>query len=461
MFFHKLLTFSSKKKYPHSARVLILIATLIFYGIESPWWLIPFTLSLLIDYTLAYCISVSANPKLRKALVVTSVVQLLCLLSVFKYWNFIGKFLASISPMLFAHYPKIELDGAPLPLPAGISFYIFESLSFVIDVYRRDVVLPRNPLKFLGFIMMFPRFIAGPIVRYKDMEKQYESYSGMQIEKGLFLFSVGFFLKSCFADQFAVFTDNAFGRPELLSFFSAWIGVFSYTLQIYFDFSGYSLMAIGLGFCLGFQFPANFNRPYLSDSLQNFWRRWHISLSTWLRDYLYISLGGSQRGTLRTYLNLFLTMLVGGLWHGAGSGFVIWGAWHGTFLCLERFFNFPTRRLNPALAKVSTFMVVMFGWVFFKANGVKHALTIFKHMLNPMTARISDFACFETHSLSFFACVLGVYYCFSIEKSFDIEKYLEKTLVPLKYRFFALLQLVFSLLIAFSSNKLPFLYFQF
>lgn len=458
---HRLAIWGGNRSYGNLPRILILVLTLIFYGIEYPWWLIPFLISICVDYTLAYLLCRTEKPQLRKWLVAISVIQLISILSIFKYWNFFGKILGTFVPSLNSVYPHIQLDDRPLPLPAGISFYIFESLSFVIDVYRREVTVPKNPFKFLAFIMMFPRFIAGPIVRYRDMEKQFENYRGMRVEKGLFLFATGFFLKTCFADQFALFTSFAFGKWENIGFLNAWIGVFAYTMQIYFDFSGYSLMAIGLGHCLGFQFPTNFNRPYLATSLQDFWHKWHISLSTWLRDYLYIPLGGSRKGTFRTYLNLFLTMAIGGLWHGAGTGYLAWGAWHGFFLCLERFFNFPTRKLPRALAQAVTLFLVMMSWVFFKANGVPHAWVILKSLFNPFSAVPLDVEHLSTLPLSACFALIGIYYCFFAEKKIDYEALNTPDWVSLKIRAWALAQLLLGLLLAMSNNKLPFLYFQF
>lgn len=462
LFVHRLAVSKTSGRYGNWARLVILFSTLLFYGLESPWWLLPLGLSICIDYSIASCLCRTQNPVLRKMLVALSVIQLISILSFFKYWNFFGRILTAAFPKMASFYPEITLGDHALPLPAGISFYIFESLSFVIDVYRREVTVPKNPLKFLAFIMMFPRFIAGPIVRYRDMEKQFDRYHGMRIEKGLFLFASGFFLKTCFADQFAVFSDLAFSRFESIGFWNAWIGVFAYTLQIYFDFSGYSLMAIGIGHCLGFQFCTNFNRPYLALSLQEFWHKWHISLSTWLRDYLYIPLGGSRKGKARTYLNLFLTMAIGGLWHGAATGYVVWGMWHGTILCLERIGNFPTRLLGRPLAQVCTLTVVMIGWVFFKASGLPHAFTILNAMFLPNLANAAcDWEFILRFPLSIALSLIGIYYCFVLERQIDYEKLNSIDYFSLKRRLIAIGQLVMGILIAVSGNKLPFLYFQF
>jgi alginate O-acetyltransferase complex protein AlgI len=289
---HRLALGRSRGYYPFCAKIVIFVLTLVFYGYRDVWWLIPFLVSVSFDFFWASLLIRAERPALRKALLFASVAQNLSLLALFKYREFLGAYV----PFM----PSLAQDGLPLALPAGISFYTFESLSFVVDVYRREINSPLRAGDFFAFIGTFPRFIAGPIARYQSIVKQFRQYPGMQLEKGLVLFARGLFLKAVFADQFAVFVPYAFGNGFNGSSLAAVLGVLSYAMQIYFDFSGYSLMAIGLGYCLGFEFPNNFDRPYLATSLRDFWRRWHMTLSSWLRDYLYVPLGGNRRGPLRT-----------------------------------------------------------------------------------------------------------------------------------------------------------------
>lgn len=448
----------ARRRYGNLARVTIFGLSLLFYGFKSPWWLLPFFVSVAFDFIWASLLHRTEGPHWRKLLVCLSVTQNLSLLALFKYWDFIGDALG-ISTSL----PHFTLDhAARLGLPAGISFYTFESLSFVVDVYRREVTPPRNPLRFFAFIGMFPRFIAGPIVRFKDMTAQFDNYGGMQLQRGLSLFALGMFLKVCLADSCEVFSAYAFSNVEAeLTPGSAWLGVLAYTLQIYLDFSGYSLMATGLGFALGFQFPPNFDRPYLSGSITEFWRRWHMSLSTWLRDYLYIPLGGSRQGEARTQLNLMLTMLIGGLWHGASWLFVLWGAWHGAWLCLERSFR-ALQRLPLWFNRPRTFLLVMLGWVPFRATSWAQCKQVLSGLVNfASTAKFnpSGLAVNPMH-VGFFA--LGALYCFVVEARLPWPLWKDTEQVSFGRSLVAAGLMVLSLLVAMSSIKpIPFLYFEF
>lgn len=447
--------------YPGIARYVIFFLTLLFYGFKQPWWLIPFATCIVFDFIWGTLISRSRTDRERKFYMALSITQNLALLSVFKYWSFLLTNFAKVAPALADALPRFTQDGVPLALPPGISFYTFESMSFVIDVYRRKVAPPQKPHEFFAFIGMFPRFVAGPIVRYTDMVEQFRCYRGMRVEAGLFLFSLGLFLKCCFADSFAFFVTYGFSRTEQIEWLSAWVGILSYTMQLYFDFSGYSLMAIGLGRCLGFQFPTNFDRPYTAASLQEFWRRWHISLSTWLRDYLYVSLGGNRKGVLKTYRNLFLTMLLGGLWHGAEWTFVVWGAWHGAILCLERKFKW-NERMGPVAGQITTFLIVIVGWTFFRARKLPEAFKTLKTMFNPLqgTFDFNPEALFA-NPMQFGFCILGLIYCFALERRLNIPKLEKLEQVPLSLQAAGASMLIISILIVMSSRTIPFLYFQF
>ena len=266
-------------------------------------------------------------------------------------------------------------------LPLGISFHTFQSMSYVVDVYRGEQEAVRNPIDYALFICFFPQLVAGPIVRAREFFHdllQWKAPSS-DVSRGLFLLALGLTKKMAYADQFAKVANLYFGNiaahPAMRE---AWSGVFAFGMQIYFDFSGYTDMAIGMALLLGFHFPVNFRRPYLASSITDFWHRWHISLSRWLRDYLYISLGGNRHGRWKTYRNLMLTMLLGGLWHGASWNFLIWGGYHGGLLAAERAFRSDTQRSWPGgllypLKAAATFVLVMIGWVFFRAADLKQS----------------------------------------------------------------------------------------
>lgn len=463
LLFHWGLTaFRKGDSYPRLARGGIFFATLVFYGFYNPVCLIPFAFSVLCDFIWARWLFRESRPGVRKVIVFLSIVQNLGLLSLFKYWGFFVRVLGRVWPELAASVPYLFQNGDVVGGIPGISFYTFESLSFVIDVYRGQVVPPRNALDFLGFIGMFPRFVAGPIVRYRDLSQQYDNYRGMEVEKGLFLFALGFFLKCTFADSFNAFVLYAFDRGSPPEFLSAWIGVLSYTFQIYFDFSGYSLMAIGLGRMLGFHFAPNFDRPYLATSLTSFWRRWHMSLSQWLRDYLYISLGGNRRGVWRSYLNVFLTMVIGGLWCGAGTNFLVWGAWHGFFLVVERLFQLE-RFLPSILHRVLTGSIIVVGWIFFRVkHGIPEALGILRAMVTPFADQ-SNFNAegVFAHPLLVLTCAFALVYCFWIERRVDLEQMEKFKLFIWRFRASAVCMAIIGLLLVMSNPKVPFLYFQF
>ncbi len=357
-----------------TTKLVIIGGTYLFYSFENVGYLLPFVFATVMDLIWSVALKHTENPKLRKLIVAGSVIQNVGLLAIFKYLNWIA---ASFPQALWIQdFKNVFADtNGHIALPPGISFYLFESLSFVIDCYRRKIDTPKDPLDFLTFISMFPRFIAGPIVRYADLQDSIRDYKGPRWSDGLFVFAIGFVLKILLADSFGSITDQLFGRS--FTFFGAWLSALAYTFQLYIDFSAYSLMAIGLGLVLGFPFKDNFREPYFSSSITEFWRRWHISLSTWLRDYLYIPLGGNRVSPARARLNLFLTMLLGGIWHGANSTFVIWGAYHGLLLVGER--ELRVRGIEVK-SRILTFVLVAIGWVYFRAKNPHEG----ERMLNAM-----------------------------------------------------------------------------
>lgn len=267
-------------------------------------------------------------------------------------------------------------------LPIGISFYIFQAISYIIDVYRQDTPPTKSLIDFAAFIALFPQLIAGPVLRYKDVADQFTSrtHTVEKFSLGVQRFMLGFIKKVFIADSIAPLVDNGFALENPTTA-DAWLTVLAYSAQLYFDFSGYADMAIGLGLMMGFRFCENFNQPYISQSITEFWRRWHMSLSSWLRDYLYISLGGNRGSKLKTYRNLLLTMLLGGFWHGANWTFIIWGAWHGGILAIEKALGVNTKGEGLNVFKWAlTLLLVMIGWVIFRADNVSSAFTLYDAM---------------------------------------------------------------------------------
>ncbi len=301
------------------------------------------------------------------------------LLAYFKYFNFGIDSLNAI----FAAFDGPALSFAEVVLPVGISFYTFQTLSYSVDIYRGDAQPAKSLGDFMCYVAMFPQLVAGPIVRYSSVADQLHSrtHTLPKFYRGVLSFQAGLAKKVLVGDVLGQLADAAFATSDL-SPAHAWLGALCYTFQIYFDFSGYSDMAIGLGLMIGFRFPINFDQPYRSKSITDFWRRWHVSLSSFLRDYLYVPLGGNRKGPFRTYLNLSATMLIGGLWHGANWTFIAWGAYQGFWLIVERLMG--KRSLFGWLPRpgqvAGTFVLVVFGWVFFRAESIGAAMDYFAAM---------------------------------------------------------------------------------
>jgi D-alanyl-lipoteichoic acid acyltransferase DltB (MBOAT superfamily) len=327
--------------------VLLLLASYFFYG----WWdwrfLALMVLSTLVDYRLALLISDTPNLKLRKVLLILSLVMNFGFLGIFKYFNFFVDSFMSATAMLGFHGLSPVL--LRILLPPGISFYTFQAVAYIVDVYFGKQKATRSLVDYALFISLFPHLIAGPIQRPSHLLPQVENpreYSPDKVFGGIMLILTGLFRKCFIADNCAVIANAAFNGELGHNVFSVLIGVYAFAWQIYGDFAGYSDMARGSAQLLGFHFMVNFRQPYFATSLQDFWRRWHISLSTWLRDYLYIPLGGNRKGPRRTYVNLLATMLIGGFWHGANWTFIVWGGLHGLWLSIERLFAARRRGNN-------------------------------------------------------------------------------------------------------------------
>jgi alginate O-acetyltransferase complex protein AlgI len=369
---------------PHRLRLVwLLLASCVFYMSWNPWLILLILFSASVDYLVALRMERVSSPGGRKALLILSISVNLGLLMFFKYTNFFLANAHALMNSLGVEGPRRVLD---LVLPLGISFYTFETISYIVDVYSGRIKAVRNLLDYALYIMFFPHLLAGPIVRPRDFLpqiRQEKRFDWDRLQLGAQYFLVGLFKKAVLADQAATIADPVFAHPGEFASSAVWLGVLCYAVQIYCDFSGYTDMAIGVAHAFGFKLPLNFNMPYFAANVSEFWRRWHVSLSSWLRDYLYIPLGGSRGSRLATYRNLFLTMLLGGLWHGANWTFVAWGALHGAMLAAHRAVPLPRWTGHPFFRPVLvavTFLCVCVGWVFFRAQSFADAATILARM---------------------------------------------------------------------------------
>lgn len=415
------------------------------------------------DFLLARQMDRTVTRWKRKALVVASLCVNLGLLCYFKYTNFFYEMLA---PLWNGSFRPLDIF-----LPVGISFFTFQSLSYTLDVYRRDLKPLDSLLDYAFYVSFFPQLVAGPIVRARDFVPQIRRplfVSSEMFGQGVFFIVSGLFKKAVVSDYISVnFVERIFDNPALYSGLENLFGVYGYALQIYCDFSGYSDMAIGLALLLGFHFPMNFNSPYKAESVTDFWHRWHISLSTWLRDYLYISLGGNRKGKIRTYVNLMLTMLLGGLWHGASWNFIVWGGLHGAALALHKFFRNATGRPNTyhstglrrLFAVVVTFHFVCFCWIFFR-NSTFEASTVMIRQI---------FTAF--HPELFMQLVTGYWQVFVLMASGFLLHWCPDswqdacgravTRLPLVGQALLVVAMVYLVIQVKSSDIQPFIYFQF
>ena len=363
--------------------LVALVASGLFYAWGAPRFVIVLFVSGAVDYVLSRELPPGRSPTgRRKGVLALAVALNIVLLLYFKYANF---FVTELNALL-ARFGGGPVAWVGVALPIGISFFTFQKVSYLVDVYRGVAPPARNARDYLLYVVLFPQLIAGPIVRYHDVARQLEArdYTRARFFTGILRFSQGLGKKVLVANTLAEVADAAFGAaPAGLTCGQAWLGVLAYAFQIYFDFSGYSDMAIGLGRLLGIEFLENFNRPYISRSITEFWRRWHISLSNWMREYLYLPLGGNRRGTVRTYFNLWIVFLISGFWHGAAWNFVAWGAFHGFFLCLDKLCKKTRLARAPGWVGLPvTFVLVLISWVLFRAPTLPHALAYIGRMLD-------------------------------------------------------------------------------
>jgi alginate O-acetyltransferase complex protein AlgI len=365
----------------HNRNKILLAFSLIFYAWGEPAYIFLMLLSITINWYLGKKVGTAEFKGTRKGWVCAALIFNLAMLVFFKYAAFLINSVG-LTPLFADSNADFVLN---LALPIGISFYTFQAMSYLIDVYRGRFPYESSILDLGAYISMFPQLIAGPIVRYGEIKEQLHSTntSYADVVQGTRLFIIGLSFKVLLANTFAGDADYVFSLDAWqVSTGLSWLGSLSYTFQIYFDFAGYSLMAIGLGRAIGFSFPINFNRPYISTSITEFWRRWHISLSSWFRDYLYIPLGGNRRGPVSTYFNLFIVFFLCGLWHGAAWNFAIWGCFHGMFLVIERMFK-STKLIFPRpVAHLYAILIIIFSWVIFRSESLYQVQGMLASMLS-------------------------------------------------------------------------------
>ncbi len=399
--------------------IFILLSSVLFYSWGAPKFIFVVLCTTFLDFYLVQFMYQSQKASKRKLLLVASLILNLGLLVYFKYCGF---FVENINHLLSV-FGGGKIEWTKIVLPIGISFFTFESITYVIDVYRKI----HKPLtKFWDYqlyILLFPKLIAGPIVRYHEIADQFSDRSKFNSAEyklsGFFRFCLGLSKKVLIANTMAITADAIFSSPtDSLSSSQAWIGIISYAFQIYFDFSGYSDMAIGLGQIIGFKFPENFNNPYTSQSVTEFWRRWHMTLGSWMKNYLYIPLGGNKTNSkYRVYFNLCLVFIASGFWHGASWTFIFWGAYHGLFLILEKVFLLRwLKQIGKIGSIVYAFFVVLIGWVFFRAENIPAALSFIKNLF---AFDFNTHFFFESH---YYFC-LALAFLFSF---FTVSKFGEK-----------------------------------
>ncbi|HJT79975.1 MAG TPA: MBOAT family O-acyltransferase [Chthoniobacterales bacterium] len=443
----------------HEFRMAWLVAaSIVFYAAWNPWFVVLIAFTAGVDYVFALRIEQAATQRRRRWLLIASLGISLSLLVFFKYSGFLLNSSAGLFRLLGVELPPLALR---IVLPLGISFYTFETISYVVDVYRRQIPAERNPLHYALYIMFFPHLIAGPIVRAGQFLPQIRARKHLdwaRLQLGIQIFLRGLFKKAVLADRLAGIIDPIFVRPAEYSSATLWVAAFGYAIQVYCDFSGYTDMALGAAHALGFKLPQNFRQPYFSASVSEFWRRWHITLSTWVRDYIYIPMGGSRGKPWETYRNLIVTMAVLGLWHGAGWTFVIFGVYHGVLLSLERIFPYPawSNRGIPRVGRVIwTLLLLCIGLVIFRSESLGIAWMMLGRMFQPV-AGISLSSAALGGALLIIACIFAGHLLGANKISRRIEKLMPAPLLGVAL---ALQFLLIQLLI--PEDAKPFIYFQF
>lgn len=445
---------------------VLLIASIIFYSWGAPKFVFVILATTLVDFILVGLLDKQENARKRNLLMLASVSLNVGILFYFKYCNFfIDNFNSLTSSLGVENLPLIEVV-----LPIGISFYTFETLTYVLDVYNRKHKPLNNFFNYLLYIILFPKLIAGPIVRYNEIADQitnrFSSFNAGMFLIGFRRFVIGLAKKILIANQIGEVASTIFSTPvDQLSTQYAWIGMFAYTFQIYFDFSGYSDMALGLGNMIGFKFPENFNNPYVSKSISEFWKRWHISLGTWMRNYLYIPLGGNRvESKSKLYFNLWIVFILSGFWHGAGWTFLIWGCYHGFWLIADKMGYEKFLAKLPSLISIPiTFLTAAIGWVFFNSPDIQFAFRyISRLIITNNNASIIQFS-----NGFWFAMLMATVFSFwntnQIFKKWQNQIFIEDPSFAktLSFTLVSIILLVFSIGSITLSNFNPFIYFRF
>lgn len=448
------------KKYKN---LFLLFSNIIFYSWGENLLIIIMFLSILANFYGSLLIEKN-HRKLGLFLAFSISISLLIF---FKYANFFFENLGNIFDVFGI---KLNIRIRNFALPLGISFYTFQTLSYTIDVYRKQIKANKSFVNFAAYVSLFPHLVAGPIVRYVDIDKELEDriVTKSNFRLGLERLIIGLSKKMIIANSCAIVADQIFNSDiQYISSGAAWVGIIAYTLQIYFDFSAYSDMAIGMAKMLGFNFLENFNYPYIATSIKDFWRRWHISLSTWFRDYLYIPLGGNRTTTFGIYRNLFIVFFVTGLWHGASWNFIIWGLMHGCFLVLEKIFlEKILDKIFKPLRHIYTLLVVMIGWVFFRTNNLTNAIQYLKKLffINEYSSKIVYNISYFNNSQNIIILILGLIFSmpvFNYIKKIVDRKHSQNNFLLFIYYSGLIILLYFVLMCLSVDTYNPFIYFRF
>ncbi|OIU67677.1 MBOAT family O-acyltransferase [Rossellomorea aquimaris] len=443
---------------------VLICASLVFYAWGEPKYVFLMLFSILLNYVFGLAIDYFKDQKLKKVMVALAVIGNLAILGYYKYINFL------IDNMNQAF--NLNINAESVPLPIGISFFTFQAISYIIDVYRKDTEVQKSFFDLTLYISLFPQLVAGPIVRYNTVAQQIKSRisTHAKVAEGIRRFIVGLSKKVILANAFGEIADTIFAMdPSGMSIATAWLGIAAYTLQIYFDFSGYSDMAIGLGKMFGFDFEENFNFPYISKSIAEFWRRWHISLGTWFKDYVYIPLGGNRGSTFMTIRNLLIVWTITGFWHGASWTFMAWGFYYGFLIVLERLgLGKLLSKLWAPLQHAYVLILVMIGWVFFRADNFSYSSEFIQTMFGFNQHVLADTQAHIVWNDNWYMFLLGIIFSTPVFVALNRwalgiiggNRLMDNTYQGIKYAGYMVFLVVVTILLV-NSTYNPFIYFRF